>query len=99
MLEVSEVFLVILVALTATISKTLFLYFNRCSISSKFLLNEHVFTVNDRLSAPAQLAAPARISAPLKLFFSNKHPARLATPARISTPPLRVEGGAYFVNK
>ena len=39
----SEVFLVILVSLTVTISKTLFVHFKRYSISSKFLLNKHAF--------------------------------------------------------
>ena len=62
---------------------------------------ENIFynTVNDRISASAQLAAPARISTPLQLFFPISAPARLAAPARISAPPLRVEGGAYFVTK
>ena len=57
-------------------------------------------TVNDRISAPAQLAAPARISAPpLNYFCPISAPARIPGPARISAPPFRIEGGAYFITK
>ena len=38
MLEVKDVFLIILVSLTATISKILFVHFNKCCRSSRFLL-------------------------------------------------------------
>ena len=40
-LKVRDVFLDILVSLTATMSKFLFLHFNKHIISSKFLFNEH----------------------------------------------------------
>ena len=46
MLEVKEVFFIILVSLTATISKTLFVHFNKCCRSSKFLFNEQGFMWN-----------------------------------------------------
>ena len=46
MLEVKEVFFIILVALTATISKTLFVRFNKCCRSSKFLFNEQAIMWN-----------------------------------------------------
>ena len=43
MLEVKEVFLIILVSLTATISKILFAHFNKCCRSSRFLsMNKHL---------------------------------------------------------
>ena len=47
MLEVKDVFfLIILVSLTASISKTLFAHFNKCWRSSKFLFNGHAFMSN-----------------------------------------------------
>ena len=46
MLEVKEVFSITLVSLTATISKTLFVYFNKCCRSSKFLFKEPAFMWN-----------------------------------------------------
>ena len=46
MLEVKEVFFIILVSLTATISKTLFVHFNKCCRSSEFLFNEQAFMWN-----------------------------------------------------
>ena len=46
MLEVNEAFFRILVSLTATISKILFVHFNKYCRSSKFLFNEHAFIWN-----------------------------------------------------
>ena len=46
MLEAKEVFFIILVSLTVTISKTLFIHFNKCCRSSKFLFNEQGFMWN-----------------------------------------------------
>ena len=43
MLQVKEVFLEILVSLTAIISNDLFVHFSRYSRSSKFLFNEDAF--------------------------------------------------------
>ena len=43
MLQVKEVFLEIVVSLTAIISNDLFVHFSRYSRSSKFLFNEHAF--------------------------------------------------------
>ena len=49
---------------------------------------ENIFynTVNDRISASAQLAAPARISTPLQLFFSNKRPGSISRPCSNKHP-------------
>ena len=46
MLEVKEVFFIILVSLVVTISKTLFVHFNKCCRSSKFFFNEQEFMWN-----------------------------------------------------
>ena len=46
MLEVKEVFCIILVSLTVTMSKTLSVRLNRCFRSSKFLFNEQAFIWN-----------------------------------------------------
>ena len=46
MLEVKEVFSITLVSLTATISKNLFVHFNKCCRSSKFLFKEQAFKWN-----------------------------------------------------
>ena len=46
MLEVKKVFSITLVSLTATTSKNLFVHFNKCCRSSKFLFKEQAFMWN-----------------------------------------------------